>query len=424
MATVTLRQIKGSALTNTEVDANLTSINAETVDNSTAYNLRPSLDVDLVGSKTVSPLMGFSRASTATYYDVNGVLRTAGVNEPRFNHDPVTGELKGLLIEDSRTNLLTYSEQFDNSVWIKNTILPFGSGSTSDIQIAPDGTLTSDKIVPDTSPGNSHWIYTTKSATQSISYVFSVFVKASGFNYVKLLHADTMGNGYAFFNLIDGLVGTTVNCSASILNVGNNWYRCSVIRTTTANNVWSYISPANGSTNAVGDSNYSGDGTSGIYIWGAQLEAGSTPTSYIPTTSTPVTRAADTLTINKSSNWFNSVNGTLALSHDALSGQPVISEGTNTLVTSLGSGTVNVDYSNSQLSVVTQTGQTANTQGVFNFDSDLYIMGNSATKANAHVRYLKFYPNNVIGSTPAGSGFILDDGYALMQEDGSVIFQE
>ena len=412
MATVTLRQIKGSALTNTEVDANLTSINAETVDNSTVYNLRPSLDVDLVGSKTVSPLMGFSRASTATYYDANGVLRTAGVNEPRFNHDPVTGELKGLLIEDSRTNLLTYSEQFDNAAWRK-----LNDGKIlANQSIAPDGTTTADLFYPNTT-GLQRFIAHDIQYSWIGTYSYSFYAKQAGFRHIGMF--NPIGNGIGVnFDLATGVVTNYMSgtVTATMIPVANGFYRC--VYSSTGGYTAIYLSDTIGSYTATAN------GTAGVYIWGAQLEAGSTATSYIPTTSTPVTRAADTLTINKSSNWFNSVNGTLALAHDALSGQPVISEGTNTLVTSLGSGTVNVDYSNSQLSVVTQTGQTANTQGVFNFDSDLYIMGNSATKANAHVRYLKFYPNNVIGSTPAGSGFILDDGYALMQEDGSVIFQE
>ena len=421
MATVTLQQIKGSPLTNTEFETNLTNINAETVDNSGLYKLRPSLDVDLVGTKSVSPLMGFSRGSTGTYYDQNGILKTASINEPRFDYDPITGELKGLLIEDSRTNLLTYSEQFDNAAWVKTQCTVIANNT-----IAPDITSNADKILSSATtnvmrigqsvtPGTG--TFTISCAMKASEWTYSAIVIYDGISYVGVVYID-LSTGSTLTK------GTSAGTS-SIFALGNGWYKVTLTATCAGSYSGAFSgfrmyssNPTDYNTSAIGD------GTSGIYIWGAQLEQGSTPTSYIPTTTTNVTRSADTLTINKNTNWFNSVNGTLALSHDAVSGQPILGEGSNTLLTSLGAGITNIDYSNSQLAVVTQTGQTTNTQGIFNFDTDLYVLGNSTSKANAHVKYLKFYPNNVIGSTPSGSGFILDDGYALLQEDNSVIFQE
>ena len=418
MPVIVYREQKGSALTTAELDANLTNINAETVDNSAIFNLRPSLDVDIVGSKTLSPLATFSRASTGTYYDANGVLRTAGVNEPRFNYDPATGEFKGLLVEESRTNLLTYSEQFDNAAWTKSN-----ATITANAVVAPDGTLTSDKLVAD-STSAMHYLSVSLGTTLS-NINFTIYAKAA--EYDRLIMGGLPGQYYVGFNLISGMIESSVPISnistASISAVGGGWYRCRIVLSTAG-----YVSlyPFNTTyTNGALNPVFTGSGTSGIYIWGAQLEQGSTPTSYIPTTSAAVTRQADQLSISKTtSSWFNSVNGTLSLSHDVPATLPLLGEGSNTITNSLGAGTTNIDYSNSQLSVVSQSGQSNYTQGIFNFDSDMYILGNSTTKANAHVKYLKFYPNNAVNSTPDGSGFILDNGFALLQEDGSVLFQE
>ena len=423
MPTIVYREQKGSALTTAELDANLTNINAETVDNSAIFNLRPSLDVDIVGSKTLSPLASFSRASTGTYYDANGVLRTAGVNEPRFNYDPATGEFKGLLVEESRTNLLTYSEQFDNSAWnafgIDTALIVANSA------IAPDGTLTADYLKASTT--NTFQSKTLRRGNISVisTVCFSVHLKYGGYRYA-CVHVGLLSSIYV--DLQNGIITQTAGgATGSCVSVGNGWYRVTYMITfTSSTNTTPSIAVYNtGTGNPYGQDNWVGDGINGIYIWGAQYEAGSTPTSYIPTTSAAVTRQADQLSISKTtSNWFNSVNGTLSLSHDVPATLPLLGEGSNTITNSLGAGTTNIDYSNSQLSVVSQSGQSNYTQGIFNFDSDMYILGNSTTKANAHVKYLKFYPNNVVNSTPDGSGFILDNGFALLQEDGSVLFQE
>lgn len=409
MPTIVTRLGKGSPLTTAELDANLTNINAETVDNSGVFNLRPSLDIDLVGSKSVSPLVSFSRSSTGTYFDSDGLLKTAGVNQPRFDYDPVTGELKGLLVEESRTNVLTYSDQFDNAAWST-----YNCTITPNTIISPDGTLSTDTF---TYGGLAAVVYRTYS--QNGTYTASVYGKFNTLRWLKLDSVYTTPQAFAFFDLQTGTLGTVSNCTAAMTSIGNGWYKCSITYTTT--------SAASARFSIYGtDTNGSTSGTNGtsFYIWGAQLEAGSTPTSYIPTTSTTVTRSADQLSINKTSNWFNSTNGTLSLSHDAASGQPLLGDGSSTIISSLGAGTVNIDYSNTQLSVVTQSGQSNNTTGIFNFDTDLYIGGNSTSKINNHIKYLKFYPNNVINSTPDGSGILLDTGFALLQEDGSVIFQE
>lgn len=118
----------------------------------------------------------FARNSVATYYDSTGTLQTASANQPRFDHDPVTHTPKGILIEQSRTNLLLYSEDISNAIWIKNVCGGVtDSGSTT---LTPKGTLVpiydftnnacvyQDVTIPSgTEVSQSIWIKANKTAT-------------------------------------------------------------------------------------------------------------------------------------------------------------------------------------------------------------------------------------------------------------------
>jgi hypothetical protein len=229
-----------------------------------------------------------SRASTATYIGSDGLVKTSAINTARYNYNPMNLKLAPkLLLEPAATNLVTYSEQFDNAVWVK-----YNSAITANATTAPDGTFTADKLVENNTT-NRHLAYT-GATIASTAITFSVYVKAgerTEFN-IDSYEGITPSNPFiSKFNL-STLVATKQNAStadATITAVGNGWYRCSVTTITAPLVATSfYIILSNGST-----TNYAGDGTSGIYIWGAQLEAGTTATSYIPTTSSQVTRSAD-----------------------------------------------------------------------------------------------------------------------------------
>jgi hypothetical protein len=206
-------------------------------------------------------------------------LQTAASGVARFDHDPVTTESLGLLIEEQRTNLLTYSEDFTDGSWVKsNTTI------TSNTITAPDGTLTGDKLV-ETSGAGVRQLYKTPSLS-AVSHSFSAYFKASERYWFKL---NLTGSG-AYFDLSTGVIGTIdAGVTAAMTAVGNGWYRCSIVRTVSAGTNYTEIQLA--LTN--GGGSYTGDGYSGIFIWGAQLEAGAFPTSYIPTSASQVTRSAD-----------------------------------------------------------------------------------------------------------------------------------
>jgi hypothetical protein len=223
----------------------------------------------------------------------NGLVTTAASGAARFDHDPVTGKCLGLLVEEARTNNLLYSEQFDNGYWTKNN-----TAVTSNAAIAPDGTLTADLLYTTTS-GFAH-VSKVVGSVSSAPYTTTIYLKSAGFTWAYVYGAQ--GNHFAFFNLIDGTVGskTAGITASSISSVGNGWYRCTVTQTVTYLTFFVGPADANGSTASTAS------GTSGIYAWGAQLEAGAFPTSYIPTVGSTVTRAADVASITGSnfSSWY------------------------------------------------------------------------------------------------------------------------
>jgi hypothetical protein len=232
-------------------------------------------------------------------------LLTAASGVARFDHNPTTFDSLGLEIEESRTNLLTYSEQFDNAAWTKTA-----TTITANTIVAPDGTLTGDKLVEDTT-NTSHNVNRSQGVTTGTSYAFTVYAKAAERSFFRLQSFNATGDAEsAIFNLTTGTIVSQSGTSASTITpVGNGWYRCSVIviNDTDTSSTLSIQLYSDGTT-----ASYTGDGYSGIYIWGAQLEAGAFATSYIPTVASQVTRAADaaSMTGTNFSSWYNQGEGT------------------------------------------------------------------------------------------------------------------
>ena len=257
--------------------------------------ISPSLDLNFARAQKLDSRITFSRPSAATYFDRNGILRTAASGVPRFDFDPITGACKGLLIEEQRTNLLTYSEQFDNAAWVKTR-----SSITANVTTAPDGTVTADKLIADTS-STSHYVGARPAVTSGTKYTYSVYAKAGEYGFLGInFFTDNSAFAFsaAYFDLVNGIAANASCDSVSITPVGNGWYRCSATETATA-------TVAEGLSVVVGllvcqsaSPGHTGNGTSGIYIWGAQLEAGSRlPTSYIKTEASQVTRVDDVASI-------------------------------------------------------------------------------------------------------------------------------
>jgi hypothetical protein len=206
---------------------------------------------------------------------------TDRLNVPRLTYQNGGGGCPSLLLEPQRTNLLTYSNTFTNATWFK-----VNSSITSDAIISPDGTQNASKLVESTA-NDSHHIY--QNALSTGSNTFTFYAKAGERKFVYA-YADGAGQGKCF-DLENGTVGANIIASptsSSITPAGNGWYRCSITITIVVATALRI-----GTCSADGTFSYLGNGTSGLYIYGAQCEAGAYPTTYIPTTTASATRVAD-----------------------------------------------------------------------------------------------------------------------------------
>ena len=252
---------------------------------------RAPLDLRFAQQKTLDPRVTFTRASSGTYVGSDGLIQTATTNEPRFDHNPTTGESLGLLVEEARTNLLLQSESIDNVTnWNK---VVGGTGSTPVVNansvVAPDGTTTADQVIlalnGGTTVNDSSYITQSYSSTSGTTYVVSIWLRTASGNVIISLDADSQ--------------------NANTITVTPVWQRFSCARTTT--------STASRTVRFGLRGTFSTADSATFYAWGAQLEAGAFPTSYIPTTTATVTRAADVASITGSnfSSFYNQTEGTV-----------------------------------------------------------------------------------------------------------------
>lgn len=264
-------------------------------------DIRPSLLLDFANSGRVDPRIECTRASSATCFGPDGHLRTVAANVPRIDYDPATGKCLGLLVEEARTNLLTHSATFSSSTWIKTRSII--SAATV---IAPDGISFAEKLSEDTQNG-AHYIYKNASFTVGSIYTLSIFAKKSERSVINISSGGTSGTNTLFDISAGTVLSAGNNASANIRKCGEDWFLCSI--SFSATNAGSQTCVIGIGDNA----GYQGDGVSGVYAWGAQLEVGSFPTSYIPTEGVAVTRATDVLQIagTSFSSWYRQDEGTV-----------------------------------------------------------------------------------------------------------------
>jgi hypothetical protein len=228
---------------------------------------------------------------------------------PRFDHDPVTFACKGLLIEEGRTNLNVRSEELGNAAYSSQGLLPV----ISNVSMAPDGNTSADRIVENTSNAIHRLFTPTFNATSGTTYTASVFAKSDGRRYLYL-NAGSPFNAQATFDLQNGVVSGAGIGSSAITKLNNGWYRCAVTGTATITAAAVVSLHINNTVSAALDDIYTGDGTSGLLLWGAQLEVGSFPTSYIPTTTGTLARSADVCSIT-TAGWSNAGNDTMVVEY-------------------------------------------------------------------------------------------------------------
>jgi len=287
-----------------------------------------ALDLQFAADKTLTarkgPTPAFTRGSSGRFVGSNGLIQSAGNNVARFDHDPVTLACKGLLIEESRTNVALYSGALVIGTGWATDVTP---GATSTVSgVGPDGNNAYE--IAEIAVNFSHAIINTggtggtgaTSITSGITYTGSIFLKkvTGSVDWIQLTFAGA-GFGttqYANFNLSTGAIGNSSGGTARVEAHANGWYRVSwtavaTVTTTTASNL---IVCGNQNTNGTTRApSYAGSTANKFLAAMGQFETGAFPTSYIPTTTASVIRSADVCSITGSdfSGFYNPLEGTV-----------------------------------------------------------------------------------------------------------------
>ena len=234
----------------------------------------------------------YTQTTTTPTVKYQPVLRSAPANYPRFDHDPATGESKGLLIEEARTNYAPFSTP--NSSWAQASQM-----ISPNYAIAPDGTHTA-AFIHESATSIQQLAYTNAGniLTSGSTYTYSVYVKA-------YTHDTFEMHSYGDSSKTFYLSSPSNSSDSTMTHVGNDWYRCTWTRTK-SNITGSFYLGFSGSS-------YAGDPNKGLLFWGAQLELGTFATSLIPTVGSTNTRSLDELADYsiQTSGWFSSYQGTM-----------------------------------------------------------------------------------------------------------------
>lgn len=223
-----------------------------------------------------------TRSTTGNRNNSSGIIESIAINTARFDYNPTSLAFRGLLIEPSQTNLLTFSSQIDDASWTKQNVA-ITANSTTD----PASGSVADSMVPSSGSGTFRGTFKAESTTGTKTV--SAFVKKGNSRWCYLMTNN--GNYNAWFdldNVVTGAKGSQVT-SSSIEQFPNSWRRISATYSILAGtNVGLYVSDADNSTTATGDG-----ATVAIYAFGLQVVTGSYVGSYVATTSSTATRGAD-----------------------------------------------------------------------------------------------------------------------------------
>lgn len=259
--------------------------------------------------RTFASLITFSRASSGGRINAAGEFELVGNDVPRLTYDPATLQPLGLLVEEQRTNLLLQSSAVSTASWQKTAISALSSGTS------PDG-IPAEKITPVAGAGN-HFYGQASAFTGAVDngvFSISLRIKANGYNHFHI-QGKTKSDLYPAAN-VDLSAGTITllnssgGATASISPLRDGWYLCSLSWSvlTGAQPLSMFLTPKPTDANSV---SFTADGVSGALVAGHMTEAATSPSSYIPTEATQVTRAADVASVNALSPWYNAIEGTL-----------------------------------------------------------------------------------------------------------------
>lgn len=248
-----------------------------------------TLDLDVANAGVLDARIVVTRTTRASYLGDGGLIRFAPANVPRLARDPVSGAIAGLLVEESRTNLVRGANTSEELLGDDGVTVDANSTR------APDGAMTADRLIESPASGGMKAHYDAVNANANVdgtTYTWSLYAKAAERTEIALKGGAEPS--LAYFDLRAGTVALDASSPpgtrASIEPLPDGWYRCVItyVRTTGTVNAFQFVLIGSNGT-----LDYQGDGVSGVYVWGAQAEVGAYPTSYIPTYGTEVTRAED-----------------------------------------------------------------------------------------------------------------------------------
>lgn len=244
----------------------------------------------------LSAVSGTFTGGSGTFYNSSGNIQTGTNGTPRFEYDPVTLQPKGILLEGFAYNYALRSADINLAPWtVSNGTI------AANVTNAPTGAAVAEKLVENAGTGDKE-VSQTISVTNGSIYTASIYAKAAERTQVRLRSSG----GSSIFTLTGS--GTAVSGgtdTASIQQINNGWYRLSVKFTASSTSDTISVALING-----GVSSYTGDGTSGAYLWGAQLEIATFATSYIPSGSSTGSRGLENFSIPTGS-WYSNTSGTI-----------------------------------------------------------------------------------------------------------------
>ena len=355
--------------------------------------------------------MDFTRASTATRVNKQGLIEVVTNDRPRIDYTDTSDGV--LLLEEGSSNKVPLSEDINNSAWTKLAV-------TVDANqiISPDGTQNAD-LITETTANSQHRVTDIVTLSTGVEHTISTWVKPNGTKYVRLrIENAAVGSGQVdvYFDM-ENLLPSASN--GSIKKYSNGWYRLSA--TGTPNNAASVAIV--GLSQVQGVPSYTGDGVSGAYVWGVQVEQSSFATSYIPTQGSASTRVAETASGAGNSEVFNDSEGVLFADIAALADTAYIalgSDSSNRIL--LGSSNSNIrSYNKIGGTLIDFTSSIAgsnNNKVAIKYksgDTDFYINGfkvfesNTAFTASVAFDTLEF--KNLVGDTQDFYGKTKEIGY-------------
>ena len=301
----------------------------------------------------------FDRGTSTTQTRVNkdGLIEDVAQDVPRLDY--LDGGCPSLLLEPASTNLITYSEDLSNAAYS-----PIRANVSVNQILSPDGSVNADKIVEDTTATNTH------SNQQNVTVAngdlsYSVFIKKGERTKVLIQFTDlitgSIGVKYDLENREEisfSVGGSWTNGSYKVVDYGNDWLRFEVSGTSgagTSVGCQVFLLDDDGNTS------YTGDGTSGLYAWGFQLEQKSYATSYIPTSGSTETRAAEICNGAGTTDEINSQEGVLYFEGRAIADD--LSYRVISLSNGGGSNRVVLGYNNSNNTIYTFMDSSSASQG-------------------------------------------------------------